>query len=328
MTGRIPLWAVLVTAVTVLASASADAAHYHAVSWTSGGLLSDLGTLSGGQDSWAYAVNNNGLVAGWSTDSSGSSRAVLWDSSGAVTDLGSGAAYGINGAGDVVGESDGRAVVWSVGGSITDLGPGVACDINENGQVTGFVLVPGQLGFAEPHAFVWSAEAGMTDLFKLTGMIGSRGWAINNLGWVAGTALVNEDWSEAAYWTPADGWTRVPGNRAFAVNDAGQIVSNTFYGAGLLWSSDAGLTELGQVSAYWINNAGVIGGQSWDGVPVLWTPDGGIASLAMPEGYTRGRVLGISDVGQAVGWSMYVPEPASVLTMLGGLALLALRRRG
>jgi probable HAF family extracellular repeat protein len=127
--------------------------------------IKDLGTLSGGNYSVAWDVNNRGQVVGWSdTAASGEARAFLWED-GEVTDLGTlggiySAANGINNRGQVVGSSESHAVLWE-DGRMTDLGtlPGgefeshhVAEDINARGQVVG--RSPTASGVS--HAVLWS----------------------------------------------------------------------------------------------------------------------------------------------------------------------------
>lgn len=144
--------------------------------WTNG-VAADLGTIAGTASATgrAWAINQNGQIAGLSTSASGTSQATLW-SAGAITNLtslGDGTrfsqAFGINDLGVVVGSSSTgqtvgqligttsttaitRAFAWT-GGTMTELapfnlyGPGntgpttnyhsVANDININGLIVG-----------------------------------------------------------------------------------------------------------------------------------------------------------------------------------------------
>jgi probable HAF family extracellular repeat protein len=54
-----------------------DAGPLHAFVWQ-GGKMTDLGTLPGGEESEAVAINNRGQIIGWSDTKSGASHAVLW----------------------------------------------------------------------------------------------------------------------------------------------------------------------------------------------------------------------------------------------------------
>ncbi len=126
----------------------------------SGGVMTDLGTL-GGRDSFAYAINQSGEVAGYATGlAAGVAFAHAFVSSGGtMTDLGGlgydaegdsldSYAYGINDSGQVVGyanvlTSSGSTTTHAFldsGGVMTDLGAGdasKALGINDAGQVIG-----------------------------------------------------------------------------------------------------------------------------------------------------------------------------------------------
>jgi probable HAF family extracellular repeat protein len=83
------------------------------------GRLTDLGTLPGGTQSYAYAVNNLGQAVGASDSSAGAQRAVLFDRGG-IRDLN-------------------RLIPSDAGWLLTE-----ARDINESGQIVGTGVVDGQ----------------------------------------------------------------------------------------------------------------------------------------------------------------------------------------
>jgi probable HAF family extracellular repeat protein len=72
---------------------SADSPNYHAFLWTKSGGITDLGTLPGDSLSVAWGINAQGQVVGQSINSSGSSRAFLWQN-GTMTDLNALVAHG------------------------------------------------------------------------------------------------------------------------------------------------------------------------------------------------------------------------------------------
>ena len=72
---------------------SADSPNYHAFLWTKSGGITDLGTLPGDSLSVAWGINAQGQVVGQSINSSGSSRAFLWQN-GTMTDLNTLVAHG------------------------------------------------------------------------------------------------------------------------------------------------------------------------------------------------------------------------------------------
>ena len=132
--------------------------------WSPGQGMVDLGALSGGY-AVAYAINEAGQVVGKSWLSTVSPppygqdlRAVLWTPGQPIRDLGGlwsgphlSAAYGINDAGQVVGESDleiayhegypVHAFLWTAGDGLEALSPTTglttARDINNHQQVVG-----------------------------------------------------------------------------------------------------------------------------------------------------------------------------------------------
>jgi probable HAF family extracellular repeat protein len=58
----------------------------HAFLYTNG-TMTDLGTLPNGKSSWAYAINDAGLVVGFATVANGTGHAVYWDTNGTIHDL-------------------------------------------------------------------------------------------------------------------------------------------------------------------------------------------------------------------------------------------------
>ena len=134
--------------------------------------LHDLGTLRGHVSSEARAINENGAIAGSSTSSSGTHRAVFWASPTSspvnLGHLGGGwsEAWGINDAGIVVGRSgligdeQFGAFRWTQAGGMSDLGlvglsirgspttDAVATDINNSDVIVGSVVDKfGMVGF-------------------------------------------------------------------------------------------------------------------------------------------------------------------------------------
>ena len=275
-----------------------------AMLYTPGVGTQDLGTL-GGILSVAYALNEHGQVAGYSTTATGAVHAFLWTPGAGMRDLGvldggtSSRARGINDRGDVVGQStlprtgarepETHAFLWTPAGGMQDLGAlgsgltsSVAYDINNVGQVVGrsysadqFVFPPTDPEFLS-RAFLWSPGQGMQDLGALSG----------------GHAT------------------------AYAVNDAGQVVGKSWlstftappYGPNLravLWEPGQGIRELGSLwggpynsAAYGINEAGQVVGESdlgiafQDGFPLqgfVWTAADGIEALSPTTGITTAR---------------------------------------
>lgn len=129
--------------------------------------ITDLGTLGGGNESLAYALNDNGDVVGYSYLAGNSVHHAFLYTSGVMVDLGTlggavSTANGINEAGQVVGTSSASNGQWHAflyqGGTMTNLTSaytyGVGLGINNNGRVVGY-LAPG-VPAGVHRAFVYS----------------------------------------------------------------------------------------------------------------------------------------------------------------------------
>jgi probable HAF family extracellular repeat protein len=176
---------------------------YHAVKWN-GTTPTDLGALGPGHNSAAFAINDAGQVAGFSSASDNSAyHATLWNGT-TPTDLGtlgglSSLATGINNSGQVAGYSTTlagttHATIWN-GTTPTDLGTlggsySAAFGINDVGQVVGDSYTSGN---AAQHATLWDGTAlhTPTDLGTLFGGRSSA-QAINNVGQVVGFSTLWE----------------------------------------------------------------------------------------------------------------------------------------
>ena len=229
----------------------------HAFRWDRGTLV-DLGTLPGGNNSLANAINGHGQIAGLSENGLFDLRPVLWRN-GQVVDLGdfggpNGFANSINNRGQVVGGVQNdipdqffgtqfQPFLWQ-NGVLRNLGtlggPDAAADfVNQGGQVVGssFVsLTPFEC--ADPpfsdfplitHAFLWESGT-MQDIGTLGGTC-SFDRALNNRGQVAGhSTLAGDQIVHPFLWdhgTMTDLGT-LGGSTAhvFAMNDAGDVAGN------------------------------------------------------------------------------------------------------
>lgn len=165
-----------------------------AFSWdTKTGIIHDLGSLAGPNgDSYAFAVNDSGIIVGGSVRSDGATTAVRFELDGRITDLG------------------------SLGGSRSE-----AVDINERGDIVGWSL--DEQGHMR--AFLIPANGQMIDLGTLGG---DEAWAarINNNGDIVGTARI-ADTSQAAFlYSNGKMINLTPGSAssAFGINDQGTVV--------------------------------------------------------------------------------------------------------
>jgi probable HAF family extracellular repeat protein len=214
-----------------------------AFTWTPDKGMLLLPVLPGDNSSEAFAINDAGVIAGFSGGPSGL-RAVLWIG-GTARRLGSlpgsdhSEAAGLNSTGDAAGFSDGadgrRAILWPKSGAIRDLGvlPGdvssYASAINNARQVVG--TSEGQNG---SRAFLWSESEGMQNLGTLPGGAHSRAAGINASGQVVGSS--DSSFGQRAFlWTQSSGLvdlnSLIPADSnvilsgVSGINDAGQIVA-------------------------------------------------------------------------------------------------------
>ncbi len=187
----------------------------------------------GDNESWARDINNSGQVVVWTFNYS-----FLWDSTSGVTDLGAAlSAYGINDAGQVVGQEyfngQSHPFLWDDGDTI-ELGTlggsgGRAYDINNSGQVVGYADLAG----GDEHAFLWE-DGEMIDLGTLGGPYSSA-HGINNEGQVVGYLFTSGEGYSGFLWDSENGmielsdllfddsgWDRL--TYAMDINNYGQIV--------------------------------------------------------------------------------------------------------
>ena len=210
----------------------------------SGGQMTDLGTVGGGDFSVGSAVNRSGWVAGGSATNNGGNAAFLWNGKKMI-DLGQQAP--LNGS---------------------DSG---ANGINDSGQVVG------QYGTSSTqHAFLYS-NGTMTGLPEpsFTGGSGCVADAINNTGQIAGTCADATGQAHLVLWHNGAvtdlGTLSPPGSysytQAVSINNNGQIAGTVFTGGtseGFLYSNGT-ITNLGSFLPAAINDNGVmVGGDQID----------------------------------------------------------------
>jgi probable HAF family extracellular repeat protein len=103
------------TTVVGQAGTSTTGVIGRAFKWTEGTGLVGLGTMPGWTDSIAYDVSADGMISVGYAQTPGFNRAIVWDPSGAPTDLGSGRILASSAdAGILVGEdsSISQAILW------------------------------------------------------------------------------------------------------------------------------------------------------------------------------------------------------------------------
>jgi len=280
--------------------------NYHAIRITTAGIL-DLGTL-GGLISEGYAINDSGAVVGLAQTAAGDYHAYIWQNAATgMVDIDGrpghySEAWAINSAGVVVGLAETTAITnprtfhafrWTATPTptMTDLGTfggqdSVAYGINAAGQITGAAQTAAQ----REHAYIWTAQAGLTDLGTLPTGAWSYGFAITDSGRIAGVAQFNQNNNtfHAVRWDSSGGST-------YAIADLGTL------NAGLGRNSEALAAN---------NNGQIVGWSSTDPQDsirhaFLWQ-NGTMTDLntllaASSTGWVLLRADGINNQGQIVG---------------------------
>ena len=264
------------------------------------GVLTDLGALPGGHNSFATWISANGLIAGFSENGVIDPQfvvtqvnAVLWKDD-EIINLGGyfSSAFAVNNRGQVVGstldtatlpELNMRAFLWQ-NGTMQDLGTlggpdSFAFLINERGQVAGESSPNSTASSSCPplitHPFLWD-DGKMVDLGNFGGTCGLA-LAMNNRGQIVGQS-----------------------------NLAGDQTAHPF-----LWDKGT-LSDLGTLggtfgSALWVNDAGeIVGGATNQNdqafLAFLWK-DGVMTNLGTVDGDACSNAADINSKGQVVGTS-------------------------
>jgi probable HAF family extracellular repeat protein len=187
-----------------------------------------------------------------------------------------------------------------------------------NGQtgVVQITITPLVVPRPPAHAFLWTPEAGMSDLGLLPGAAESMAMALNDVGQVVGSS--GTDANERPFlWTSSNGIVELTGfppgefGIATGINNSLEVVGYRWTGTSggthaFLWTSSGGVIDLGALPgatttyARSINNNGVVVGYS-GGRPFRWTALRGMEELTIPSTGTGGDATGINDQGQIVG---------------------------
>jgi len=299
--------------------------------------LIDLDTL-GGNSSGAYSINNLGQIVGHADDSSGYTRATLFDPTGSGNNIDLGTlggihstAFSINDLGQIVGSaSDGlgkqRATLFDPTGgghNITLGGTGsVAWSINDNGQIVGCVLVNSM----NNKAILFDPTGGGKNISL--GTLGGRfvqsvARSINDSGQIVGWSTTNPfdpSWkSEATLFDPTGGGNNIAlceiESEAWSINNLVQIVGRAGGKATLFDPTGSGNNiDLGTLGGQFngassINNQGQIAGWA-GGKATLFDPTGGgnnidLNTLIDPRlSWTLTRAYSINDNGWIVGYGI------------------------
>jgi probable HAF family extracellular repeat protein len=244
-----------------------------AVLWTKDGQVNDLGTVPGGNESLATAVNSRGQVVGFSNNDVPDPFSLA----GLVTQT--------------------RAFLWQ-NGVMQDLGTlggtdGLASDINERSQIAGFSFTNSD---ATLNPFFWQ-NGTMTDIGSLGGTFGIPNW-LNSRGQVVGNSNLAGDATHHGFLWDRGTLTDVgtlggDNSEADWISDSGLVVGRadvpgSLTHHGFLWRHGV-MTDLGVIDGdacstgngvnsrrQGVGDAGVcfVGGRAW-----LWENGGPMVDL-------------------------------------------------
>jgi uncharacterized membrane protein len=268
-------------------------------------------------------------------------------------------------AGAIINSGYSRAYVWSVSSGFAPLGPPVGNDIESVATAVSRdgALVVGTYT-DEMGTSPFEGTTGGT--FSLLGHGGAYDFyrIVPTAVSADGSVIVGEDThgnifpdpppfgTSAFLYTQASGFVDLTGREAFsqasAINGPGSLIVGSAYGNASLLGPGQGLGSHPGAALGVSDDGATIVGQA-DGVAALWRYDNGptplydflmsngVTGLA---GWTLSAAVGVSadgltivgngkdPQGNAEGWVAHIPEPSTLnLAALGGLALLAYRRR-
>ncbi len=302
---KTPFLLILSVALSLVLTSPAKALT-HAFIWKSDTGMTDLGSLSAGEDSVAFGINDRGQVVGDSYVN-GIAHAFIWTEATGMVDIGLfegnlTSAVAINSRGGVAGGSfDGSrssSFFWTSSRGFVGLlqsGPNdvAALAINDSNRVVGH-----RSGVGKNDAFIWDPKKGIVrSLGFLSGGDSSQARDINNFDHVTGWAGFPNGAQHVFLWARPGGMsdlgTPEGTSQAYAeaINDQDEIVGEADLGSFeklFYWSSTTGyriLQTLGAAAGYALdikNTGEIVGGCAVPNTSsfhaVLW-PD----SLSAPQ---------------------------------------------
>lgn len=326
---------------------AANGTNRRAFRWSASGGLENLGTISGGLDSRAYGISNDGLTAvGYSIVPGGNSQAAVWTAGGGFQALPTSpidpfdvsGAYSVSADGSrIFGDQEvdrqREVVMWTNGSPQFGLGPFEGQNrptysgaISADGSIaTGYASIDGRF-----YLYRWTEEGGLENLGTSQvspTALGIRGSALSHDGEVIVGYVGTSSNSQGFRWTRDAGIELLgdlPGgtvvSRANAVSGDGSIivgrgrVSFSATGSGdraTIWFGDGPIMNLND---YLVANGVDLGG---------WTLRE--ANAISADGRTITGV-GINPNNQIEAWVVTIPAPGT-LAVAGLLGLAACRRR-
>jgi probable HAF family extracellular repeat protein len=193
----------------------------HAFVWSAGTGMTDLGVLPGASASAGFAINNEGVVAGYSDGVPATPPlAFRWSAADGMRGLGAftsglasfSVATALNDAGLIAGNSDTsssdtHSFAWTQAAGMMDIDSfrsdySAPAAVARDGRIAGYYAVPGSANLN--HAFMWSAANGMRDL-GTAGGVESYVLAMSPNANIAGVVNLASGDQHAMAWTDAGG---------------------------------------------------------------------------------------------------------------------------
>jgi probable HAF family extracellular repeat protein len=245
-----------------------------------GGAVHDLGVPAGETFSWAFGLNEHGLVVG-GTSSGGVTRAAVWEH-GRASEL-----PGVSGNG----QTEARAT-------------------NERGQVVGYST----LSTDRKHAVVWdNIKRAPVDLGTLPGDDNSEARGINDRGEIVGESYATNGPRHAVVWRNGK-ITALAGlggdSAAYSINANGAVAGQS-NGHAVKWDRRGSVVDLGTLPggngswAYSINDRGVVVGGAYPAGSfyphAVLFDHGSVIDLGVLPGGTQSDAHGINNHGEIVG---------------------------
>ncbi len=227
----------------------------HAFVWENG-VLTDLGTLTGGDLSGANSINDSGVIVGWSKNSDNVDRPVKWekvDGQWQISDLGTlGGAFGranrISNSGLIAGFSypptgPYHTTVWT-GTTTLEYSPinppnrnpfNLALGINNAGDVVGIEYTP-LLGFGDIGVH-YLADGTPTNLTPEGNFVTAHPHNVNSAGLVGGYLTgprITAGKDRAGIYNFEEGWQLIPtlpghdSAQGYDINESSEVVGTSF----------------------------------------------------------------------------------------------------
>ncbi|MGW1073705.1 hypothetical protein [Streptomyces sp. NPDC002537] len=315
----IALAAVCTLTLATAGSASADTGP-------TANAAADLPLPPGATSSYPAAINDNGVIVGYTTGPNNRMSPVRWNPDLSPTTLpllpGDPMGYveAVSEDGTAAGSSGSHTVRWAPDGAVTQLQPlpgDTSADFRAMSR-TGIAVGESALG-GTYHAVKWRPDGQAVQLAPLKGDTLTFALSVNSSGTVAGVSFSDYNAYHPVKWNP-DG-TPVPLDPASAystawvvqINDAGTVLARGAVPTGgtisqsrsVTWGANGTVTDLGPRSnANAVNASGTavgrqLGADNIDYTATSWSPDGTATAIGSAYEYTT--AVAVNDAGVSVG---------------------------